>query len=238
MPLRPKLRYTPTKKSLGICLHRTIRRMPGDRTPRSVDASFAILTRVLRFEASSTLRRQTDSPNRSGRFWLDSHVRSSASALWLSRITGWFSGEPPQTPRTWCSLHQSPLMTRLDLGFVPQPRNRPPTSSRCSCHHAARTWPRWEPSPSNKAYLSSPHLEASPQWPFALVLHLHQHKSSHNLHLQYLAKSQSTKHCQSLITPGSDHPPVLEPHMVLSRSNQNSKAWNLPGGTKQFHICG
>jgi hypothetical protein len=54
------------------------------------------------------------------------------------------------------------------------------------------------------------------QWPFTLVLHLHQYQSSHNLHLQYLAKNQSTQRCQSLITPGSDHPPVLEPHMVLN----------------------
>jgi hypothetical protein len=53
------------------------------------------------------------------------------------------------------------------------------------------------------------------QRPFTLVLHLHQHESSHNLHLQYLAKNQSTQRCQSLITLGSDHPPVLEPHMVL-----------------------
>jgi hypothetical protein len=45
---------------------------------------------------------------------------------------------------------------------------------------------------------------------------LHQHQSSHNLHLHYLAKSLSTPHCQSLITPGSDHPPVLEPHTVLN----------------------
>jgi hypothetical protein len=52
--------------------------------------------------------------------------------------------------------------------------------------------------------------------PFALVLHLHQHQSSRNLHLQYLAKNQSTQHCQSLVTQGSDHPPVLEPHMVLT----------------------
>jgi hypothetical protein len=52
--------------------------------------------------------------------------------------------------------------------------------------------------------------------PFALVLHLHQHESSRNLHLQYLAKNQSTQRCQSLITQGSDHPPVLEPHMVLN----------------------
>jgi hypothetical protein len=53
------------------------------------------------------------------------------------------------------------------------------------------------------------------QRPFALVLHLYQHESSRNLHLQYLAKNQSTERCQSLITQGSDHPPVLEPHMVL-----------------------
>jgi hypothetical protein len=53
------------------------------------------------------------------------------------------------------------------------------------------------------------------QRPFVLVLHLHQRESSRNLHLQYLAKNQSTQHCQSLITQGSDHPPVLEPHMVL-----------------------
>jgi hypothetical protein len=37
-----------------------------------------------------------------------------------------------------------------------------------------------------------------------------------NLHLQYFAKSQSTQCCQSLITPGSDHALILEPHMVLS----------------------
>jgi hypothetical protein len=48
------------------------------------------------------------------------------------------------------------------------------------------------------------------------VLHLHQQQSSRNLHLHYLAKNQSTQCCQSLITPGSDHPPVLEPHMVLN----------------------
>jgi hypothetical protein len=64
-----------------------------------------------------------------------------------------------------------------------------------------------------------------PHWqrPFALVLHLHQHQSSHNLHLQYLAKSQSTQCCQSLITPGSDHPPVLELHMVLNCESPHRK---------------
>jgi hypothetical protein len=58
------------------------------------------------------------------------------------------------------------MKSRLDLGFVAQPRNRPPTSSCCSCHHAARTRPRWPPGPSNEAYLSSTHLEASPATTF------------------------------------------------------------------------
>jgi hypothetical protein len=40
------------------------------------------------------------------------------------------------------------------------------TSSCCSCHHAARTWPHWPPSPSDEAYLSSPHLETSPATTF------------------------------------------------------------------------
>jgi hypothetical protein len=57
--------------------------------------------------------------------------------------------------------------------------------------------------------------------PFALVLRLHQHQSSRNLHLQYLAKNQSTQRCQSLITQGSDHRPVLEPQMVLSTSRSS-----------------
>jgi hypothetical protein len=34
--------------------------------------------------------------------------------------------------------------------------------------------------------------------------------------MQYLAKNQSTQRCQSLITQGSDHLPVLEPRMVLT----------------------
>jgi hypothetical protein len=54
--------------------------------------------------------------------------------------------------------------------------------------------------------------------PFVPTLHLHQRKSSRNLHLQYLAKIQSTPRCQSLITARSDHPPVLRrsgPHLGL-----------------------
>jgi hypothetical protein len=63
--------------------------------------------------------------------------------------------------------------------------------------------------------------------PFALVLHLHQQQSSRNLHLQYLAKNQSTQRCQSLITQGSDHPSVLEPHMVLKPLAQRNRPESL-----------
>jgi hypothetical protein len=55
MPLRPKLRYTPTKGTLRICIRSTIGRMPGDRTSRSLDASLAIPMRVRRLEAFGTL---------------------------------------------------------------------------------------------------------------------------------------------------------------------------------------
>jgi hypothetical protein len=77
----------PTKGTLGICLCSTIRRMPGDRTSRSLDAHLAIPTRVLRLEASGALRPQTGqtgSPNQSSRFWPDSHAKFSTLALWLS----------------------------------------------------------------------------------------------------------------------------------------------------------
>jgi hypothetical protein len=225
MPLRPKLRYTPTMGTLGICLCSTNGRMPSDRTSLRLDASLAILTCVLRFEASGALRPQTgqtSSPNRSGRFWPDSHARSSASALWLSRVTRWFSGEPPQTPRTWCSLRQSPLMTWL-------PRS-PGSTLVLSLNQETVRWlylsvlatmqPAVDPArhrvprmkPTCLLHTWRPHR----QRPFALVLHLQQHESNRNLHLQYLAKNQSTQRCQSLITSWSDHPPVLKPHMVLN----------------------
>jgi hypothetical protein len=109
--------------------------MPGDRNLLSLDASLAIPTRVLRFEASRCQRPgRSDRPhggwtgpgdltspgsltdplgwlNRPGR----SHplVESSALVLWLNRLTQWFSGEPLQTSRTQCCLRQSPLMTWL-----------------------------------------------------------------------------------------------------------------------------
>jgi hypothetical protein len=50
---------------------------------------------------------------------------------------------------------------------------------------------------------------------FAPTLHLHQCKSSRNLHLQYSAKSQSTPRCQSFNTARSDHPSVLGRSLLM-----------------------
>jgi hypothetical protein len=90
IPLLNNYGYKPLKGGFGSLQIFSIGRMPSDRTSRSLDASLAIPTCVVRFEASGALRPQTGqigSPNLSGRFWPDSHARSSASALWLSRVT-------------------------------------------------------------------------------------------------------------------------------------------------------
>jgi hypothetical protein len=105
--------------------------MPGDRTLRSLDASHAIPTRVVRFEVSGLRRHTPVRPvlltGQTGPHWSDRSdppVRpvyrccctvfgSSVLALWINQGTQWFSGVPPETPRTRCSLRQSRLMTRL-----------------------------------------------------------------------------------------------------------------------------
>jgi hypothetical protein len=107
------------------------------------------------------------SPVRPVRCCCTSVFDSSILALWINQGTQWFSGEPHETRRTRCSLHQLPLMTRLPrspsstlvlrlnqetvydfiLPFLPP----------CGPHLTALAI-----GPSNEAYLSSPHLEASP----------------------------------------------------------------------------
>jgi hypothetical protein len=142
--------------------------------------------------------------------------------LSINQGTQWFSGEPPETPRTRRSLRQSPLMTRLPRSPVSTMvlrlyqetvhdfilRFMPPCSPTVdpAVHRVPRT------KPTCLLHTWRPHRRQH----FALVLHLHQHQSSRNLHLQYLTRNQSTQRYQSLITQGSDQPPVLEPHMVLN----------------------
>jgi hypothetical protein len=97
----------------------------------SLDASLATLARVLHFK-DSKLRRRTpvrpvlltgqtgthrsdlsDPPVRPIWHCCSTVFGSSVLALWMNQGTQWFSGEPPETPRTRCSLRQSLLMTRL-----------------------------------------------------------------------------------------------------------------------------
>jgi hypothetical protein len=64
---------------------------------------------------------QTGAPHQSDRYppvrlvwhWCSTVFGSSVLTLWINQGTQWYSGEPPETPRTRCSLRQSPLMTRL-----------------------------------------------------------------------------------------------------------------------------
>jgi hypothetical protein len=57
--------------------------------------------------------RQSDPPVRPVWHCCSTVFGSSVLALWINQGTQWFSGEPSETPRTQCSLRQSPLMTRL-----------------------------------------------------------------------------------------------------------------------------
>jgi hypothetical protein len=105
--------------------------MPGDRTLLSLDESHAIPTCVLLFEVSglrcrTTVRPvlltgqtgahrsdQSDPPVRPVWSCCSTVFSSPVLALWFNQGTQWFSSEPLETPRTRCSLRQSPLMTRL-----------------------------------------------------------------------------------------------------------------------------
>jgi hypothetical protein len=91
--------------------------MPGDRTVRSLDASHAIPTRVLRFEVSGLRRRTPVRPVRhtgqTGLALLQLRLRLFGVGFVDHQGTYWFSREPLETPQTLCSLRQSPLMTQL-----------------------------------------------------------------------------------------------------------------------------
>jgi hypothetical protein len=136
--------------------------------------------------------------------------------------TQWFSGEPLEISRTRCSLRQSPLMTWLphspDSNLVLRLYQETvhdfilPFLPPCGPHLTPLATGSLGTKPTCLLHTWGPHRQRA----VALVLHPHQHQSSCNLHLQYLAKNQCTQCCNSLITPGSDHPPVLEPHMVLN----------------------
>jgi hypothetical protein len=70
--------------------------------------------------------------------------------------------------------------------------------------------------PSNEAYLSSPHLEASPAMTFRACSSPAPTPVKPQPVPAILSQESVHTTLQSLITQRSDHPPVLEPHMVLT----------------------
>jgi hypothetical protein len=145
----------------------------------SLDASLAIPTRVLRFEVSGLCRRTSIRPVPTGQTHRSD--RSDAAAPPSSVLRSWLYGstkEPSgflvnhRKPRelgvasanrhSWLGSHVVPARP----WFWGSTKKSSMTSSCYSCHHAARTWPRWPLGPSNEAYLSSLHLEASPATTF------------------------------------------------------------------------
>jgi hypothetical protein len=95
IPLLANQGYMPLEGEIENLSHRSIGRMPDDRNLLSLDASLAILTRVLRFEVSGLRRRTPVKP-----IWscCISVFGSSVLALWINQRTQWFFGEPLETP--------------------------------------------------------------------------------------------------------------------------------------------
>jgi hypothetical protein len=186
LPLLHNTRIHALEGHFGNSRRSTIGWMPGDRTSLSLDASHSIPTRVLRIEASRHAR--IPSPP----------AEPPVLVLWLNQVTRRFCGEPPQTPRVDSVMSRYPAPAPVhDFVLLLLPP--------CSPHLTPLATESLE-----SGLLVSPLLGGPARHrPFTPTLHLHQRKSSRNLHLQYSAKSQSTPHCQSLITARSDHPPVL-----------------------------
>jgi hypothetical protein len=87
LPLLHNTRIHAPEGHFGNSRRSTIGRMPDDRTSLSLNASLAISTRVLRFEASR--RARIPSPP----------AEPPILVLWLNQVTRRFCGEPLQTPR-------------------------------------------------------------------------------------------------------------------------------------------
>jgi hypothetical protein len=87
LPLKPNTRIHAPEGHFENSRRSTIGRMPGDRTSLSLDASLAILTCVLCFEAS----RRAQIPSLP--------AEPPVLVLWLNQVTRRFFGEPPQIPR-------------------------------------------------------------------------------------------------------------------------------------------
>jgi hypothetical protein len=103
----------PLKGELEVFVFAPSDGYPATATLLSLHASLSIPTRVLRFDDFGLRHRTLVTPVRPAQCYCTSVFGSSVLALWINHGTKWFSGEPPETQRTRCSLRQSPLMTRL-----------------------------------------------------------------------------------------------------------------------------
>jgi hypothetical protein len=149
------LGYTPPKGTLGILVV-----APSDGCPAT--ATHLTSTQALRSRRVSSTSKSLDA--------LRSRLCPPSLRPWLCGSTKQprrFCGEPPQTPRTRCSLHTNPThdmaatSSRLDLGFEAQPRNR----TRLRLAFLATMRPSldlvWPPGPSSRAYMSLHSSEAT-----------------------------------------------------------------------------
>jgi hypothetical protein len=153
--------------------------------------------------------------------------------LWLNQVTRRFSGQPSQTPRADSGCEPLPCTgsdRRLRLAFLATMRTAVDPLATGSLELGLLVSP----------LLGGPARHRT----FAPTLHLHQRKSSRNLLMQYSAKSQSTPHCQSLITARSDHPPVLRRSGPQCRQNPplqppalSSRATRSPPTSGSGQIC-
>jgi hypothetical protein len=109
LPLLHNTRIHAPEGHFGNSRRSTIERMPGDRTSLNLDASLAIPTRVLRFEASRHARIPS------------LPAEPPVLVLWLNQVTQRFCGEPPQTPRADSGCEPLPCTvscSRLRLAFL------------------------------------------------------------------------------------------------------------------------
>jgi hypothetical protein len=141
------LGYTHLKGTLGILVV-----APSGGCPAT--ATRLASTQALRSRHVSSASKSLDAPG--------SCLHPPSLRSWLCGSTKQprqFCGEPPQTPRTRCSLHANPThdlvatSSRLDLGFEAQPRNR----TRLHLVFLASIRPAldlvWPSGPSSRAYL-------------------------------------------------------------------------------------
>jgi hypothetical protein len=135
-----------------------------------------------------------------------SACRASGLVLWFNQVT---------LPVLWWTATNPAC--RLQLWAATLHRLRSTTSSCFSCHHAARTWPRWPPGPSSQAYLSIHSLDA----PQGIDL-------SRPLFTYTNANQAATSTCNTQ--------PGFSPHHVVNHSSQQGATIHWSSDTPELNL--